>query len=135
MKKSILEIYALLVCFVTVCCFVICLGIGLYDIIEVTNPEFTMNATVFERFQDDETYKDNLEQLKKNLPDGGESMPKHSDEEITQKRKKGYEIELRSEKRKAVQSLVQIIIILCINTVIFILHWRIAKHAREANGT
>jgi len=135
MKKSILEIYALLVCFVTMCCFVICLGIGLYDVIEMTNPEFTIEAAAYERFQDDELYKEEFDQLRKDFPDGAEKPPRMSDDEVSQKRKKNYEIKLRTEKRKAVQSLVQIIIILCINTVVFIFHWRIAKYARDANGT
>ena len=41
MKTSILEIYALTVCFATLMCFAICLGIGLYDIVQINFPEFT----------------------------------------------------------------------------------------------
>jgi hypothetical protein len=51
MKKSIVEIYALAVCFATIVCFVISLGIGLYDIVEITNPEFTMKSYAYEKHQ------------------------------------------------------------------------------------
>ena len=44
MKKSILEIYALAVCFLALVCFVIALGLGVYDLIQIANPGFTINA-------------------------------------------------------------------------------------------
>ena len=57
MKKSILEIYALAVCFVALLCFVIALGIGVYDLIQITNPEFTLNAYEYERHQSNEAFR------------------------------------------------------------------------------
>ncbi len=56
MKKSILEIYALSVCFVTLVCFVIVLGIGIYDLIQISNPEFTLNPHEYERHQSNEAF-------------------------------------------------------------------------------
>ncbi len=56
MKKSILEIYALAVCFVALLCFVIALGIGVYDLIQITNPEFTINVYEYERHQSNEAF-------------------------------------------------------------------------------
>jgi hypothetical protein len=41
MGKSLVEIYALAVCFFAIICFVIALGIGVYDIIELSNPELS----------------------------------------------------------------------------------------------
>lgn len=35
MKKTLLEIYALAVCFVTVVCFAVALGIGVYGVIQI----------------------------------------------------------------------------------------------------
>ena len=51
MKKSILAIYALAVCFVALVCFVIALGIGVYDLIQIANPVFTINAYEYDRHQ------------------------------------------------------------------------------------
>ena len=51
MKKSILEIYALAICFVALVCLLYVLGIGVYDLIRITNPEFTINAYEYERHQ------------------------------------------------------------------------------------
>ena len=57
MKKSILEIYALSVCFVTLVCFVIVLGIGIYDLIQISNPEFTLNPHEYERHRSNEAFR------------------------------------------------------------------------------
>ena len=42
MKRSFVEIYGLAVCFVTLLCFVIALGVGIYDLLQVAFPEFTL---------------------------------------------------------------------------------------------
>ena len=42
MKRSFVEIYGLAVCFVTLLCFVIALGAGIYDLLQVAFPEFTL---------------------------------------------------------------------------------------------
>ena len=57
MKQSILEIYALAVCFVTLVCFVIALGIGVYDLIEIANPEVTITSWEYDRHQSNETFR------------------------------------------------------------------------------
>ena len=48
--------YALAVCFVTLVCFTIALGIGLYDIIQIVNPEFTITGYEFKRYQSNEAF-------------------------------------------------------------------------------
>lgn len=128
MKKSILEIYSLLVCFVTLCCFVILLGIGIYDIIEISNPEFTINPHEFNRHQNNETYV----KSSSNCEDKFKEM---SDDEITEKRLSSYSMKLKSEKRKALQSLIQVIIIMLIDIAVFIIHWKLAIHARKTSLT
>jgi len=58
MKEIILEIYALAVCFLTVLCFSICLGIGIYSVIQTTNPEFTLNAIEYGKHQSNDAFWD-----------------------------------------------------------------------------
>lgn len=47
MKKSLLEFYALAICFVTVVCLVIALGIATYGVVGMANPEFTLSTWVY----------------------------------------------------------------------------------------
>lgn len=125
MKKTILEIYALAVCFVTVVCAVISFGIGTYDVLEITNPEFTLPAHQFERHQTNEAFftrECNIE------------IQEKSEDDKTQHRLASYERALKAESRDALQSLVKVLIVLAIDVLVFLIHWRIARHAREATS-
>lgn len=41
MKTTILEIYAMVICLLTISCFAIALGIGFYDLVQIKFPGFT----------------------------------------------------------------------------------------------
>ena len=126
MKKSLLEIYGLAVCFATIVCFVVSLGIGIYDIVEIVNPEFTMSSHAYERHQtNDAFWKDKCS--------GDKEKPRPQEDELTKKREESYQRAIKSEKRDAFQSLIQIAIVLIINALVFIIHWKIARRARETN--
>ncbi len=121
MRKSLLEIYALAVCFFTVACFAIALVIGLYDIIQITNPEFTLPGWDFERHQSDEAFKRLWPKEKPPPP------PK----ELTELRQESYRIVLLNEQRNGMQSFAQMVIIILIDIVVFLGHWRLVAGARE----
>jgi hypothetical protein len=72
LKKSLLEIYALAVCFATIVCFVISLGVALYKIVEIINPEFTMNSYEYKRYQSNDAYWQSRIDYYQNKGDSGE---------------------------------------------------------------
>jgi len=121
MKKSLLEIYALAVCFVTVICFAIVLGIGLYDILEMSNPEMTIKSYQYQRHQTNEAFTRNK----------SKKFVKRSESEITEIREKSYSVALKAEQRDGIQSFIRVLIIMLINVIIFLIHWRLGKYARE----
>jgi hypothetical protein len=55
-KKSILEVYALAVCFATIVCFVVALGIALYDLVKILNPEFALSSYEYKRHQNNDEF-------------------------------------------------------------------------------
>ena len=120
MKRTLVEVYALAVCFVTLVCFVVALGIGIYDLIQFLNPEFTISSYTYEHHQSNEAYLSNWPK-EKQRPQG---------DELTKLRKESYQAALKSEQRNAVQSLTQIFIIILIDIVVFAIHWYMAKRAR-----
>jgi hypothetical protein len=135
MKKSILEIYAFAVCFVALVCFVIALGIGVYDLIQIANPEFTISGYEHERHQSNEAFRG---------PPWGRATPfgiapgipmepaELPEEEVTQQREKSYQAAIRSERRRGMQSLIQIVIVLVIDVLVFAPHWLLARRTRAA---
>ncbi len=128
MKKSLLEIYALAVCFATIVCFVISLGIGIYDLVEITNPEFTLSSHKYNRHQTNDAFW-------KNCYSSDKERTRPPEDELTKKRENSFQRALKAEKRDAFQSLTQIVIILIVNALVFLIHWKIARRARETVET
>lgn len=131
MKKSILEIYAFAVCFSTIVCFVVALGVGVYDVVQIVNPEFTLNSREYSRHQSNDAFwdshRDRWESREKERP----RPPEH---ELTKQREESYQQALRSEKRDASQSLVKVAIVMLIDGLVFMIHWRVARRARETTA-
>ncbi|MEW6714784.1 MAG: hypothetical protein AB1306_06815 [Nitrospirota bacterium] len=130
MKKSILEVYALAVCFATIVCFVIALGVTVYALVCIVNPEFTLSSYEYNRHQSNDafwdSYKDKYENKDKELQ-------RPSEEDLTKQRTASYPQAIKSERRDGTQSLTIASIILVIDVVVFLIHWLIARRAREAN--
>ena len=135
MKKSILEIYALAVCFVTVVCFVIALGIGLYSLVQIANPEFTLDSWQYNQHQTNDAFWG--VDVTYPMPMGGGEKKKERppESELTKQRLESNERAVKAEQRSGSQSLVKVMIVIFINIAVFYAHWRISKRARsEANA-
>ena len=134
MKKNILEIYALAVCFVALGCLVIALGIGVYDLIQIANPEFTLNAYEYERHQSNQAFRGSPGRVLRGIAPGIPVEPRQRpDEEITQQREESYQAALRSERRRGMQSLIRIVIILVIDVLVFVPHWLLVRRTNVAS--
>jgi hypothetical protein len=131
MKKSLLEIYALAVCFATIVCFVISLGVAIYSVIEIINPEFTMNSHEYKRHQSNDAYW--ISRIEDWRNKEAKEMQRPSEDELTKQRTEGYRLAVIEEKRDGYQGITKTAIVMLINVVVFFIHWRIAKHARETN--
>jgi hypothetical protein len=129
MKKTILEIYALAVCFVSIICFVVCLGVAGYSLVQIAKPDFTMRSYDFDNYQSNDTY------WKKKEGCGGcskEDKPtiRPSESELTKQRTEAFSLEKASEQRDGEQTLVKTLIIMLVDALAFLIHWRIARSAR-----
>ena len=131
MKKSFVEIYGLAVCFVTLLCFVIALGVGIYDLVQVAFPEFTLNAYEYERHQSNDSFR-NAPPVFRSVPRIAEAVPipEDTEDEITRQREDSYRSVLRFERRRAGQSLVMVGIVMLIDVLVFLPHWILARRAR-----
>ena len=131
MKKSFVEIYGLAVCFVTLLCFVIALGVGIYDLLQVAFPEFTLNAYEYERHQSNDSFR-NAPPVFRSVPRIAEAVPipEATEDEITRQREDSYRSVLRFERRRAGQSLVMVGIVMLIDVLVFLPHWILARRAR-----
>ena len=120
MKRNLVEVYALAVCFVALVCCAIALAFGIYDIMRIANPEFTLNSFQYERHQSNESFTNNWPQNKP-LPDN---------ETLTKIREDSYQALLRNEKRHGAQDITWVLIWIFIAIIVFTVHWLMAKRAR-----
>ena len=131
MKKSLLEIYGLAVCFFCVACFVITLVFALYDIVQIADPDFTINRYGYDRYQSNEEYRHapgNI--LGKNESDRAAM----SEEEVTKFREAAYARALKDERHNGEQSLLRMVIIMFVDSIAFAVHWQIARRARQSGA-
>jgi hypothetical protein len=87
MKKSLLEIYALAVCFVTIVCFVVAIGIAIYDIIQIANPEFTMKSHEYNKHQSNDAFWKSCAGY---YDSGKKEKQRPKEEELTKQRLESY---------------------------------------------
>ena len=133
MKKSILEIYALSVCFVALVCFVIALGIGVYDLIQIANPDFTLTPYEYERHQSNQAFGRSPRMEMRAINPAIPLEPnERSEEEVTREREASYQAALRAERRRGMQSLTLVGIVMMIDLCVFGAHWMLSKRARVA---
>lgn len=131
MKKTALEIYALAVCFFTVACFVIVLGLAAWHIVELSAPNFTIRSDDFQRHESDDAFR---EWLVSQHTCGDRNATLYVPPEgsaLTTARERSLAKILHAERRRALQDLVQNFFILCINAVVFAFHWKVAALVRQ----
>jgi hypothetical protein len=132
MKKTVLEIYALAICFVTVVCFVIALGIAAYGIVGIANPGFTISSWVYAQHQTNDAFWNgpNAPRVHDGTDDKSKERPNEA--ELTKQREASYERALASERRDNLQSIAKSSIVMLIDMIVFFLHWLIARRERRS---
>ncbi len=136
MKKTLLEIYALLICFGAVVCFSIWIGIGTYSLVGVFSPELTVNSWVYEKHQSNDRFWKGKSDLANPFlgREKTTKVPERPIEDIlTKNRLESYQQALKIEVRDNKQTLLQTVIIIVICMLLFFAHWRLAKSTKIRN--
>ncbi len=136
MKRNLVEIYALAVCFFTVACFVIVAGMTTWNVVELSAPEFTIDNYVYEGHFSDDNYRRwhsgpmafPGERIRYLNPEAAPVDPVAIPQRKT--REENWQQALAGERRGALQSLVRNAIILVIALLVFLAHWTIARRSR-----
>ncbi|MCS6765300.1 MAG: hypothetical protein MO847_02230 [Candidatus Protistobacter heckmanni] len=131
MKKNMLEIYALAVCFVAASGFVVTLAIALYNTLALARPDFAIPAWQYTLHQDNDAFW-NHGCVGRNFCAPEERRGQRPPEpELTRQREEAYARVLASEGREASQNLVKCLAVFLAMAGAFALHWRLAKRVRE----
>ncbi len=140
MKKTVLEIYAMAVCFFSVVVFVVALVTAAWDVVQWAAPEFTVNDRVYECHQSDEFYRECQSEAETGFwrahgygARGGEQSEAEplAGAELTKRRENSYRRLLNAERRDAARGLAQKTLLALVVLVLFGAHWRLAKRSRS----
>jgi hypothetical protein len=140
------RIYALAVCFASILCIAISTGIGLYDIVQISFPELTMDSYLYQNLQSNERFR-RSQQLydprvgypimmnergmgiarANSLLDSTVKESSLTEKEINARREAQLATAIGNVRHDAQKSLVQILVILLVSVPLFFVHWRFAR--------
>src|SRR4030042_3849552 len=110
--KSKLEIYALAVCFATVVCLVISIGIAGYSVFEIAAPKLTMSSCLYENYQTNDAYWTSQDSCYEKEKEKAKVKP--SEEELTKQRLAAFDSAVKREQREGFQSLIRCLMFIII---------------------
>lgn len=128
MKRSLLEIYALLVCLIAALTISLTSFFLIWNVIKLNAPSFTLSDHHFKCHENNHEYRKcfscSLDKDEKNY-----QLPT-SESELSVLREKSYETVMKVEHRDARQGLVWNSIVFILSWVCFAIHWRMAQRTR-----
>ena len=128
MRKSILEIYALTVCFFAVVCFVVVSALAVHDAVQIIHPEFTMSRHQYERYMSNEAF---IQAVLTGAAESRASLKTLPRDEITRYRVSEYKRVLHAERHDGKRNFFKMLVILVIDAIAFAIHWQIGHGARQ----
>ncbi len=141
MNKSLLEIYALSICFVSIGCMSIFGGVLLFTIAEQFLPvpsEFPpmhYPPPIYMQHGTGSVHVDAENLLPRIANQVSENNRKISADKMAEEQKKYEKTQMERIKVEAIRSTIRYIIILIVASFVFIFHWRMAKMVRLDNDT
>ena len=134
MKRTIVEIYALLICLVAVITLSINLGLSIYSTIGIVNPSITLDSYKYKihRHNDSfwqeerhkfEPYNASPVNFEGTKPNKIEQEVRPSEKILTEKRLASYQLELDAEARDNLQNLISQFIVIVISSLLLLIHW------------
>ena len=127
MRKSILEIYALTVCFFAVVCFVFVSALAIHDAVQIVSPEFTLSRHHYERYLSNDSFIRTSQQVSAETVAILKELPR---EEVARRRLSELKQTLRVERHDGQRSLFKMLVVLVMDALAFALHWKIGQIAR-----
>jgi len=136
MNKPKLEIYALIVCAISLLFFIVPFSNGIYQVIRIARPGATIDTSTFDVMNSNDSYWDYAYRLKygNNSKEFEKAKVRPSDAELDKGRAQLRSNELRKEVISANQKLINNIIESLVGLALFLIHWTLAKRVRKAQA-
>ena len=122
-KTSLLEIYALAVCFASTLVILFNGAMSLNYMIRIANPNLTVSSYEYDRSLTDEAYL-------RNWPTG---RPLPDPATVPRLRAEAFDAALRSERQNGRRDLIESLTYVIAGLIAFGIHWVLAKRIRSAD--
>lgn len=135
MPRTVIEIYAALVCFVSIACLALGIGNLLYGAIGVAYPSVMLNPMNVPLYQDspfDMPTPAEVAAQRAGVP--VPARPRFSEEEIAKRRAAAVESATQNERQSSLQSLIRWAIASLVSGVLFFTHWRLLRRGRAGSA-
>ncbi len=120
-KETMKQVYGYIVCMICVAAGIIFLYIGIYGIVKIAAPEFTLHN--WEKISSYTSFKTDWEMK--------ENTPELSDEELKIRWEDNKEVSIRNQVHQGWLDFIAVIIYLVIAVPLFIIHWRMVRKLRK----
>lgn len=127
MPKTILQVYAATVCFVSVSCLAIAMGIIAYSVVAVINPAFTVHPMAIAPFEAPPMAMPPDMMDRSRMGGVASAVPPLSEGERANRKAAAIEAAIQNELVTARQSLLRWIIVAAISSLLFVIHWRVLR--------
>lgn len=133
MKKTIIEIYALLVCLGAMAALSISMGLFIYNTISLVKPGLTVSNYQYENHQSNNNYwryqtDTQAGGFPLNLKNNNKPINRPAENKLTQQRLDSYQSVIDAEVRNALKDLISEFIIILMSSILFFVHWRFVLH-------
>ena len=119
-RKNLLEVYALTVCFASVMFLIVTVAICLYEAVRITAPSATVSSWTYERSLSDEAFLSTWPQ--------GRPLPEAAT--LPRLRSDALRSALDSERHDGLKSFLQSFMYTIVAGLVFWLHWRLGRRER-----
>ena len=124
MKKTLIEIYALIVCLIVIIVLLVNLHTTVFNIVQAINPRMTLASCELKHYGTNEEFTSSW---------SDEKLNKYSPDEIAKMREHALENVLVNGRIKAINDVIAAVIYLVISALFFLIHWKLAKKERQQN--
>ena len=121
MKRNLLEIYALTVCFASVMFLIVAVAMCLYEALRIAAPAATISGWSYEQTLSDDAFLSRW-------PSG---RPRPEASELPRLRSEALRNALESERHDGLTSFLQSLMYAVVAGVVFWLHWTLARRERQ----
>ena len=117
MRKNLIELYALLVCFASIFIVIVNAATGLYAGVRAAKPTLTMDGYSYQRSLSDEAF----------IQSWPQQTPKPDPKDVPALRRGAYAQALEIEFRSGLNTLISSLMYVAAAGIVFGLHWRLAQ--------